>query len=563
MNPVSLPLWLILVLIALALAALAAAFYLARRAARTAAERDQLVARFRGVADADAELARVRAAIAAEENAAKVRREADADEARRQADSAKSRLAAELAAIEARHRQLLAELSLLNGVADADAELARIRAAITAEENTANLRREEVARSLEEARRQADSTRSRIAAELTAIEAKHRQLQAEVSLLDEQAHLFSFGLYTPRFDCSSSAEFAQRLDQVRDRQKAMIKSKTAAVGDIEWSVNGSKTEGRKQINQTLKLLLRAFNGECDAAVAKVRYNNIEVMRARIIKAWEAVNSLAQVQQCRVSRDYLNLKLDELDLEFEYEEKVQAEKEEQRRIREQMREEEIARREIEKARQEAEKEENRAEEALQKARREVAMAQGANAMVEGAKQAALQGKVAELERLLAEAHERRERAISRAEMTRSGHVYVISNIGSFGENVYKIGMTRRLDPYDRIKELGDASVPFDFDIHAVIYADDAPALETELHRSFTEHRVNRVNERKEFFRVSIDAIADAVRRHRGEIEITLMAEAPDYRKTLAILEEDRSRRERSSIPAAVAVLPGARLEPAQY
>lgn len=417
-------------------------------------------------------------------------------------------------------------------VLDAEAEATRVRRQAEAEIAATRSRLEAMVGEAEARKRVAEDATLRLGSEFAELDLRRKTLEADVALLDEQAHLFSFGLYTPRFDCSSSAEYAGRLEEVRNRQKALLKAKRAAVGDVEWTVNGSKTEGRKQINQTLKLMLRAFNGECDAAVAKVRYNNVHVMEARIQKAWDVINGLAEVQQCRITPDYLQLKLDELHLEFEYEEKVQAEKEEQRRIREQMREEEIARREIEKARADAEEEERRAERALEKARREVADAVGA-------RQSKLQAQIAELERRLTEAHERKERVISRAQLTRSGHVYVISNLGSFGEHVYKIGMTRRLDPLDRIKELGDASVPFDFDVHAIIYADDAPALEYELHRSFTRHRVNRVNERKEFFRVSIEAIADAVRQHRGDIEITLAAAAPDYRKTLAVLEEERA------------------------
>jgi hypothetical protein len=301
------------------------------------------------------------------------------------------------------------------------------------------------------------------------------------------------------------------------------------VGLIEWTVNGSKTEGRKQIKQTLKLMLRAFNGECDAAVAKVKYNNVQVMAERIRKAREGINKLAEVQQCQITADYFDLKLEELHLAHEFEEKVQAEKEEQRRIREQMREEEIAQRELERAQQEAEKEEARYAAALIKARAEAEQAAGA-------KQEKMLVQIEELERRLAEAQANRERAIARAQMTRSGHVYVISNIGSFGIDVFKIGMTRRLDPLDRVRELGDASVPFLFDVHAIIYSDDAPALEATLHRMFNHRRVNLVNERKEFFRVSIKEIADAVHQHHGEIDIIPVAEAIEYRKTVALMSE---------------------------
>lgn len=368
--------------------------------------------------------------------------------------------------------------------------------------------------------------------EISALNVKLSELQVEVSVLDELANLQSFGLYKPHYDFSSSAAYQSKLEEIRAKQKKMITDKTAAVGDIAWTVNGSATEGRKQINQTLKLLLRAFNGECDAAIAKVRYNNIQVMETRIHKAQETVNKLADVQKCRVTSEYLDLKMQELFLAHEYQEKVQAEKEEQRRIREQMREEEIAQRELERAKQDAEKEEQRYSDALLRAREEAARAVGA-------KQLQLQNQIAELEQRLAEAITNKERAISRAQMTKSGHVYIISNIGSFGEHVYKIGMTRRLEPEDRVRELGDASVPFYFDVHALIYSDDAPALENTLHRLFDARRINAVNLRREFFRVTLDEITEAVRKHNGKIEVVkgfvAEAEAKEWRQTQAALK----------------------------
>jgi hypothetical protein len=150
---------------------------------------------------------------------------------------------------------------------------------------------------------------------------------------------------------------------------------------------------------------------------------------------------------------------------------------------------------------------------------------------------LLAQIEALEQQLTQAQQLKQRAISQAQLTRSGHVYVISNIGSFGEDVYKIGMTRRLDPLDRVKELGDASVPFQFDVHAVIYCDDAPKLENTLHRLFHHRRVNRINERKEFFRVSLTEIAQAVLANHGEIEFLHEAEAEEYRKTQAMLSEN--------------------------
>jgi hypothetical protein len=367
------------------------------------------------------------------------------------------------------------------------------------------------------------------ASELQALQANINHLRAELRVLDEEANLQSFGFYKPHYDFASSARYQDALDGIRERQKQMIKAKSAAICQIEWTVNGSRTEGRKSINQTLRLILRAFNGESDAAIAKVKYNNVQVMEARIRKAWEVINGLAGVQQCHITRMYLDLRLEELFLAHEYQEKVYEEKEEQRRIREQMREEELAQREIERARSEAEREEKRYADALRKAQEEANLAVGD-------KQQKLLTQIEELQRRLEEAHTNKERAISCAQMTRSGHVYIISNVGSFGEHVYKIGMTRRLDPLDRVRELSDASVPFQFDVHAIIYSEDAPTLENTLHRIFNNRRVNRVNMRKEFFQVNIEEIAEAVRKHHGEIEFTQIAEAIEYRKTVAMIQE---------------------------
>jgi hypothetical protein len=152
---------------------------------------------------------------------------------------------------------------------------------------------------------------------------------------------------------------------------------------------------------------------------------------------------------------------------------------------------------------------------------------------GAKHDKLAAKIAALEAQLAEAEENRRRATSMAQLNRAGHVYVISNVGSFGDDVYKIGMTRRLEPQDRVDELGDASVPFRFDVHAMIYSQDAPALEAAIHRYFHERRVNKVNGRKEFFKATLDEIHQIVAHLHGHFRITKIAEALEFRRTLAI------------------------------
>ena len=355
-------------------------------------------------------------------------------------------------------------------------------------------------------------------------------LVRHVALLDEESELQSFGFYKPRYGFAESGAYERRLKQVRGEQAQMVKAGRAAVCHREWTVDGSAAKGKKMISNNIKLMLRAFHGECDAAISKVRYNNVDVMQRRIERACEAINKMMANTQFEVGQTYLSLKLQELYLVHEYAERRRAEKEEQRRIKEQMREEAQAQREIERAMSEAAREEERYDKALERARAEFARASQE-------KHAALRAQIELLEVQLVEARERNQRALSMAQQTRAGHVYIISNVGSFGDGIYKIGMTRRLDPLDRVKELGDASVPFGFDIHAMIYSEDAPALESELHRVFDHARLNKVNNRKEFFRVSMAEIERHVRCHTAaEIEFTHVAEAEEYRKSHAIHAE---------------------------
>jgi hypothetical protein len=392
------------------------------------------------------------------------------------------------------------------------------------EESQTSRRIAELTASEQSLAKEFDRSKNQRLEEGKAIELQILAARDELSKLSETLDLQSFGFYQNRYDLETPEAYKDRLDGVKFAQKQMIQGKIAASCDAEWQINGSRTEGRKHINQMLKLLARGFNGEADAAIAKVKYSNVVVMEERIRKSYEVFNKMGSHQHCYINPDYFALKLHELHLVHEYREKLNQVKEEQREIRAQMREEEKARREIAKALEDASKDEARYNEALEEARLEVETAVGS-------RQEKLLAHIGNLERKLTEALTMKERALSRAQLTRSGHVYVVSNLGSFGDDVYKIGMTRRLDPFDRVLELGDASVPFRFDVHAIIYCDDAPSLETKLHRKFHNRRLNRVNYRKEFFRVSLAEIASAVREFHGDIEFTSLAEAEEFRKSL--------------------------------
>ena len=274
----------------------------------------------------------------------------------------------------------------------------------------------------------------------------------------------------------------------------------------------------------IRLTARAFNNECEAAVANCTWKNVKKMEERIVKAFDAINKLNASNSIIISSRYLEEKLKELQLTHEYREKRQREKVEQDEIKQQMREEAKAEAEIKKAEAEAIKEEKRYQKALQEARRELEKANGDDKSL-------LEEKIAQLQSDLEEAERKHQRMQSMAEKTRQGHVYIISNLGSFGENVYKIGMTRRLEPMDRVKELGDASVPFTFDVHAMIHTQDAPELEKKLHEKFDSRRLNMVNRRKEFFDVSLGEIREAVGDLLGdEVDFVETAMAQDYFET---------------------------------
>lgn len=404
-------------------------------------------------------------------------------------------------------------------------------------------------KNLSDIERKARATETEFVQKSASLSAEYKQkrdvyeaLTKEVAILEENLENISYGLYSPHYDFATSDEFRNQCEKAREEQKRFIKDERAVICSVDWEVGGSKVEGRRLTKQYSKVMLRAFNGECDAAVAKVKWNNVGNMEARISKAFEAINKLGSVYKIAITRPYYNSKLEELRLWYELDEKIHQEKEEQRKIREQMRDEEKALREIEKAQKDAEQEELRYQRALDKARQEVET-------VTGLELEKLNSKIADLERHLQEAREQKERAMSRAQLTKSGHVYVISNIGSFGENVYKIGMTRRLEPMDRIKELGDSSVPFDFDVHALIYSDNAPELEAIFHREFDDRKCNLVNGRREFFNVNLEDIERICADRQLQLQLTRIAEAKEYRETQS-LREARQQRAQVNTPDTI-------------
>lgn len=344
-----------------------------------------------------------------------------------------------------------------------------------------------------------------------------RKLEQQVAIYDETLSFAELGVYDPHFEFNDAEEYKQEIKSIRDRQKAMVSAKTSTLCPTDWQVDGSRAKGKTMINRQTRLTMRAFNNECEAAIANTRWNNVNAMEKRILNAASQIDKANESMNLRISDAYVGLKLDELHASHEYRERLKTEKEERAELARAEREEKKLLAEAKAA----EREEERYQKLLDKARLEAGIDEG---------------RIAELETALTEARATSERARAMAEMTKSGYVYIISNIGSFGEDVVKIGLTRRLEPDDRVKELGDASVPFGFDTHAMIYSDEAPALETALHKEFADRRVNASNMRKEFFHVGLEEVEEAVKRLAPSASFFSDREAQEWHETLARRKE---------------------------
>ena len=361
--------------------------------------------------------------------------------------------------------------------------------------------------------------------ELNRLNEKINQVKSQLVVMNDAILFQDFALYEPRYDFCNSEEYKEKLQNIRDQQKQLIKNGYAVSGDKTWTVNGSQSQGNKMVADMQKLLLRAFNSECDEVISKVKYNNIEASEKKIRTSCDAISKLGKMMHIVITAPYFDLKIQELYLAFEYQQKKQEEKEALKEARAEMREAAKLQKEIEEQRKKIEKEQTHYQAAYQNVLKQ---------LEESPDNTDLLDKKAEIEKNLTEIEKAIKDVDYREANQRSGYVYVISNIGAFGENVYKIGMTRRLDPQDRIDDLGDASVPFNFDVHAMIFSDDAPALESALHRAFESKKVNMINHRREFFNVTLDEIKEVVYKNYDKtVEFIDYPDAQQYRESLKI------------------------------
>ena len=348
-------------------------------------------------------------------------------------------------------------------------------------------------------------------------------LKNDIIELDDEILYQGFGLYKPQYNFAELDQYKERLKEIRAKQKELITKKQAVIVGTQWKVNGSEKEGKRLISENSKQAIRNFNLECDICIDKVKFNNYESIRERIRRAYELQNELNETNAIEISIEYYKLKIEELNLSFEYQQKKKEEREELRIKRELLREQEKVAREIEEKRREYEKEQLHYQNAVKKIEEQLSVEQN-----EERKKFLLERKE-EIDNNLIDVDKALQDLDYREANHRAGYVYIISNIGAFGENVYKIGMTRRLEPEERIAELSGASVPFKFDIHAMIFSDDAPKLESALHRAFEDKKINLVNGRKEFFRVTLDEIKKVVQENYDKtVDFVNLPEAEQFR-----------------------------------
>ncbi|MCU6719961.1 DUF4041 domain-containing protein [Porcipelethomonas ammoniilytica] len=359
---------------------------------------------------------------------------------------------------------------------------------------------------------------------------KATKLDAEINKLQEEYNKLN-GEYmyeVSKFiisDNITSEEYKSKYNLSVLREKDIIKDGRAVNIDLY-----DKLELKKQIENDAKQLLRCFNSETASILLALTVKNIDSSKNKIMRCFETLNKLFSTDKVSLSKKILEIKLEQADLMYAYQYQKEQERLQQKAIREQMVEEEKVRREIEKEKVKIEKEEKQFQ-------NEIAKLMGYMQKSNEAEKQLYIDKIRELEDKLKKVEADKENVLEREQNTRAGYVYVISNIGSFGDDVYKIGMTRRLEPMDRVKELGDASVPFEFDVHAMIFSEDAPALETILHNTFKNNQVNKVNPRKEFFKVKLDDIEKVVKENfNATVTFTKVAEAAQYRESLRIDKE---------------------------
>lgn len=352
--------------------------------------------------------------------------------------------------------------------------------------------------------------RARIA-ELETTLAARQAASADVIELNDQRVLQDVGIYRYHHPLEDAAAYKDQLRKLESQIDNLVKSGKAVLAADMFTFGGSLAKGRKMVADLSKLMLRAYNAEADNCVRSLRSGNVSTAKKRLDNAVKAIEKLGVLMDMHVNAEYHSLRVAEVELTADYQMKVQEERERAREERDLLREQRRAEQELAAERERLEKERAHYRGALESLR-----AAGDDTAADD-----LAARLGEINRAI-EANDYRIANV------RAGYIYVISNIGALGPNVVKIGMTRRLEPRDRIRELGDASVPFGYDVHALFFSDDAVTLENELHKEFAGRRVNWVNQRREFFFATPEEVrAVLAEKVGGLLEYNDRPEALEY------------------------------------
>lgn len=432
-------------------------------------------------------------------------------------------------------RELAAEVTELRGqldrlggltVIELEARRDALEAEIAAQREQIEAEKAEAATALEEEAAEAGAA---LKAELTAateqkaaLDEQLAGLKAEVVVTEETALLQEAGVYEYHHPLEDSVEYQEALKGIREQIKAMTRKDGGAVsGSTNWTVNGSLPQGRKMVRDFSKLMLRAYNAEADNLVRGLKPYKLEAAKERLAKVAATIVRLGQTMDIRISSPYHQLRERELTMTADYRQKLAEEKELEREEKERLREERAAQKEMEREKARLEKEKQHYLNAL-----EVLRAKGDADAV-----ARHEAELAEIEKAISDVD-------YRAANIRAGFVYVISNIGSFGEGIVKVGLTRRVDPTVRVRELGDASVPFRFDIHALQFSKDAVGIEANLHQRLADRRVNRINTRREFFYATPEEVKSHLLEVAGELlSFEDVPEALEFRQSKNLAEAE--------------------------
>lgn len=356
----------------------------------------------------------------------------------------------------------------------------------------------------------------------------YSKLKNGLTLKEEQLKYIDVGLFPPTFKYDDSQSLKNKISECIERQYQVIRSGNATSAYSNWEWFGSKAKGTQMINSYQGLLLKAFNSEFDMIRKVMRHSSYDTALNKLKRLEQQLEKLGETANVTISNQYFNLKVEELTVwhqELLHKEAInQQKKQQQQLLREQAKQ--------------AGTDTDELEDEIDYKKSDLIKAQKLAKELHGANALEIEQKIASMQEEILQLESKFERAISQAQVTKAGYIYVISNIGSFGNDVVKIGMTRRLEPMDRVNELGDASVPFRFDVHTLTFVSDAPKIERELHRKFHEKRVNTENDRKEFFRVTPQEVAEAMKELDIECDWYFEVEAKEFRESRLIREASK-------------------------